>query len=71
MGGQNQGIVMQRVAYDHYIPSPRRGRARVGVKYLNLRQESGVNPHPNLPPARGKELNAEALRWCISGDDSQ
>jgi SagB-type dehydrogenase family enzyme len=34
------------------FPPPSRGRARVGVETVNHRQ---FNPHPNLPPAWGKE----------------
>ena len=40
-----------------FIPSPRRGRARVGVKAWQtaIAAYQAVHPHLNLPPTRGKE----------------
>ncbi len=39
------------------LPPPCRGRAGEGVEALHSHE---VYPHPNLPPARGKELSAES-----------
>ena len=42
----------------NFIPSPRRGRVREGVKMWQaaIAAYQRANPHPNLPPVRGKEL---------------
>ena len=45
------------------IPSPLRGRARVGVKGWQAAEVAfeSANPHPNLPPVRGKEFKRKDL----------
>ena len=52
--------------YAAFIPSPRRGRARVGVKVWQaaIVAYQHAHPHPNLPPVRGKGLVVAAMQ-CI------